>query len=112
MRSERGFAVFDRAGRETGAALFFCGLAGVDLRAVAVGLLLAAVLVVCVTAFLDGVLLMLFFVVLLLEEAAAVDFVALRAGAFSAAERLVIGFGRAVDLLPNVRFFPEDVEEV
>ena len=55
---------------------------------------------------------MLFFAVLLLEEAAPFDFVALRAGAFSAAERLVIGAGRALDLLPNVRLLPEEVEEV
>lgn len=112
MRSARDFADFDRAGRETGVALFFCGLAGADLRTGAVFLLLAVVLVARVPAFRAGVLLALFFAGLPLEEAATFDFVALRAGAFSAAERLVIGFGRAVDLLPNVRPFPEEVEEV
>jgi hypothetical protein len=65
-----------------------------------------------VTAFFAGVLLVLFFAVLPLEEAAPFDFVALRAGAFSAAERLVIGAGRALDLLPNVRLLPVEVEEV
>ena len=63
-------------------------------------------------AFRTGVLLVLFFAVLPLDEAATFDFVALRAGAFSAAERLAIGAGRAVDLLPNVRLLPEEVEEV
>jgi hypothetical protein len=38
-------------------------------------------------------------------------FVALRAGAFSAAERFNIGLGRA-DLPANVRFFDEDPVEV
>lgn len=60
----------------------------------------------------DDTLLAAFFVVLPLDAVTVLDFVALRAGAFSAAERLIIGLGRAVDLLPNVRFFPEDVDEV
>jgi hypothetical protein len=38
----------------------------------------------------------------------ACDFVALRTGAFSAAERLVIGLGRA-DLVDNARLLAEDV---
>jgi NAD/NADP transhydrogenase beta subunit len=42
---------------------------------------------------------------------AALDLVALRAGAFSAGERLTIGLGRA-DLPVNVRFLAEDVVAV
>ncbi|HEY0545887.1 MAG TPA: hypothetical protein VGC91_10960 [Pyrinomonadaceae bacterium] len=51
------------------------------------------------------------FFVLLLVEAAATAFVALRAGAFFAGERLTIGLGRA-DLPVNVRLFAEDVVAV
>jgi hypothetical protein len=40
----------------------------------------------------------------------AVDLGALRAGAFSDAERFTSGFGRAL-LLANARFFAEDGEE-
>jgi hypothetical protein len=113
LRSARVFA-FDRAGRAAvreEAAVFFCGLAGADLRATV--LLLAAGLEVLV-AFLcvEALRAVVFFAVLALDETPPFDFVALRAGAFSAAERLMIGTGRALDLLPNVRLFPEDVEEV
>ncbi|HVG33104.1 MAG TPA: hypothetical protein VM911_08490 [Pyrinomonadaceae bacterium] len=48
----------------------------------------------------------------LLLEAGLPDLVALRAGAFSVAERFTIGLGRADDLLANERFFDEDPVEV
>jgi hypothetical protein len=51
------------------------------------------------------------FLTLLLAELAVFDFVALRAGACSAGERLTIGLGRA-DLPVNARFLAEDVVEV
>jgi hypothetical protein len=112
LRSASVFA-FDRAGREAAreaVAAFFCGLTGAALRTVV--LLLVAVLEVLVAVLCAEALRAVFFVVLALDEAPPFDLVALRAGAFSAAERLTSGFGRAVDLLPNVRLFPEDVEEV
>jgi hypothetical protein len=58
-----------------------------------------------------GALLALFFVDLALDETVTFDFVALRAGAFSALERLTIGFGRG-DLPAAVRFLAVDAEEV
>ena len=111
MRSATDFADFDRTVRAAalaGFAAFFCGLAGAVLRAVD----LAAGLEVRAAAFfLTGALFALFFVALPLEEAISFAFVALRAGAFSAAERLTIGrAGRAVDLLANVRLLAEDVD--
>jgi hypothetical protein len=110
-----GFAAFDCAGREAGRATFFCCFAGVDLDAAslfpAAGLE-AAALDAGGAALRAGALFTDFFDVLPLDEAVSPTFVALRAGAFSAAdERLVIGFGRAADLLPNVRLFPEDAGE-
>jgi hypothetical protein len=48
----------------------------------------------------------------LLLAAGLLDLVALRAGAFSAAERFTIGLGRAEDLLANERFLDEDTVEV
>jgi hypothetical protein len=112
LRSATDFAVFDRTGRAGAAfAIFFCGFAGADLRAV--DLVAAAVLDVRAAAFFfGGALFAVFFAVLPLEGAIPFDFVALRAGAFSAAERLMIGAGRAVDLAASVRLFPEEVEDV
>ena len=111
MRSATDFADFDRAGRAGAFVTFFCLFAGADLRAV--DLVAAAVLEVRAVAFFcDDTLFALFFAVLPLEETISFDLVALRAGAFSAAERLTIGAGRAADLLPNVRPLAEDVEEV
>jgi hypothetical protein len=109
LRSGEDFAVFDRDGREAGCAAFFCAFTGVDLRAVF--LAGVAVLDVRVAALGAVALFALFFAVLPLEDAIPFDFVALRAGAFSAAERLWIDAGRAVDLPATVRLFPEDVEE-
>ena len=113
MRSGVAFALFDRTGRAAGAAFlatFFCGFAGALLRA---GDLAGAALEVRAEAFFgNGALFVAFFAVFPLEEAISLDFVALRAGAFSADERLVIAAGRAADLLPSVRLFPEDVEDV
>jgi hypothetical protein len=77
-------------------------------------LLVVALLDVCAAALRAGALFagVAFFDVLPLEEAISLAFVALRAGAFSAAARLMIGFARAaVDLVDTVRLFPEDVEE-
>jgi hypothetical protein len=51
------------------------------------------------------------FFALLLTEVTALDLVALRAGAFSAGERLTIGLGRA-DLSVNARFLAEGVVAV
>jgi hypothetical protein len=48
----------------------------------------------------------------LLLEVCLLDLVALRAGAFSVAERFNIGLGRAEDLLANERFLDEDAVEV
>ena len=118
MRWATAFADFDCAGREAGVAPLFCGFAGAVLRAGDV-LLLAALLDVAAldvggAALRAGALFVgvVFFDVLPLEEAISLAFVALRAGAFSAAERLMIGFGRAaVDFVDTVRLFPEDVEE-
>jgi hypothetical protein len=118
LRWATTFPDFDCAGREAGVALLFCGFAGAVLRAGDVLLLAAALLDVAAlevggaalragALFVGGV----FFDVLPLEEAISLAFVALRAGAFSAAERLMIGFGRAaVDFVDTVRLFPEDVE--
>jgi hypothetical protein len=115
LRWATTFADFDCAGRGAGRALLFCGLAGVDLRAEVLfpaAVLEAAVLDAGAAALRAGTpFVAIFFDVLLLDEAISLTFVALRAGAFSAAERLMIGFGRAVDLLANERLFPEDVEE-
>ncbi|HYE66460.1 MAG TPA: hypothetical protein VD966_12810 [Pyrinomonadaceae bacterium] len=61
-------------------------------------------------AVLARVVALFFFVVLPFAETVAPAFVALRAGAFSAVERLTIGLGRA-DFPANVRFLAEDVEE-
>ena len=117
MRWATTFPDFDCAGREAVVAPLFCGFAGAVLRAGDV-LLLAALLDVAAldvggAALRAGALFgVVFFDVLPLEEAISLAFVALRAGAFSAAERLMIGFGRAaVDLFDTVRLFPEDVEE-
>jgi hypothetical protein len=53
------------------------------------------------------------FVVLVLADAAVgLAFAALRAGAFSVAERLTIGFGCAEDLPVSERFFAEAAEEL
>jgi hypothetical protein len=82
------------------------GLRAVDFFAAA-GLCVRAV-----AFFWGGALFVLFFDALPLEEAISFDFVALRAGAFSADERLAISAGRAADLLARVRLFPEDVEDV
>ena len=109
MRSGEDFAVFDRDGREADVWAFFCAFTGVDLRAVF--LAAAAGLDVRVAALCAGARFAVFFVVLPLEDAIPFDFVALRAGAFSAAERLRIDAGRAADLPPRVRLFPEDDDE-
>ncbi len=99
-------------------ALFLGGFAGALLR---VGdLLLAATFLVgtadlrrvAVTALFGFGLTCLLLATGLLDLAVGLlDLVALRAGAFSAAERFNIGLGRA-DLLANERFFDEDTVEV
>jgi hypothetical protein len=115
LRWATDLAAFDCAEREAGGALRFCGLAGVALRAevlLAAAVLDAEVLDAGAAPLRAGALFVtLFFDVLPLDEAISLTFVALRAGAFSAAERLMIGFGRAADLPANVRLFPEEVEE-
>jgi hypothetical protein len=91
-----------------GLALFPVGLAGAVLRDGA--LPRAVTLAFALDALLRaGALLADFFVVLLLAEAVALDLVALRAGAFSAAARLTIGLGRA-DLPDPLRPFDEDAD--
>ena len=91
-------------------ALFLACFAGALLRAV--GLLLAADFLAG-TAGLRGlaVALFAFGLTCLLLVAGLPDLLALRAGAFSVAERFNIGLGRA-DLLANKRFFDEDPVEV
>ena len=113
MRAAVGFCCFPAEGRdfEVATAFFLTGFAGVALR-VAAGfrlrveaeaLALVAVALRAGAPFADPFA--------LLPLVALPDFVALRAGALSAAERFAKGLGRA-DLLPNARFFAEDVEEV
>lgn len=85
------------------------GAAG--LRVAVLPLAVAAGLGLAAAVLREGALLAAFLVDLLLLELAEADLVALRAGAFSAAERLGIGFGRPVDLPASVRFLAADLVE-
>jgi hypothetical protein len=104
------FPALDRSGRDAGVTLFVCCLAvAVDFWEFTLpfAFVFEAEEAEALRA---GALLDPFFGVLALDEVVAFDFVALRAGALSAAdERLTIGFGRA-DLAAIVRFFAVDAE--
>jgi hypothetical protein len=102
-------------GFAAGTALFLGGLAGavVVFRAGDFDLAAAAFLTGEVTLRRDaGAVLFAFGFAGLLLEAGLLDLVALRAGAFSVAERFNIGLGRAEDLPANDRFFDEEPVEV
>jgi len=96
------------------AALFLGCLAGAAAVLRAGDLVLAALFLAGAVALrrAGGAALFAFGFAGLLLLAGLPDLVALRAGAFSVAERFTIGFGRAEDLLANDRFFDEDPVEV